>query len=227
MAVLLIWAVKEGEYIMVTEVVVKNKSGLVTAGLVLGIIGVLLSAVPIINNFAAILGVLAAIFGLVGVLQSREGKRSGRGISITVLILGIVTVGIVIASQAMYSATIDSVGKSVGDSIDKSSGNKTDELLKTDVDVTLAVFVAEDQGYGMFNTSLEVTTKNKTTEKHSFTVKVEALDETGARIADDTLYVNDLAAGQSQKDKAFTYVDSALVPKLQVAKFKVYSVGEN
>lgn len=33
-----------------------KKSGLITAGLVIGIIGLVLSAVPIINNFAAILG---------------------------------------------------------------------------------------------------------------------------------------------------------------------------
>ena len=36
----------------------QKKSGLITAGLVIGIIGLVLSAVPIINNFAAILGVL-------------------------------------------------------------------------------------------------------------------------------------------------------------------------
>ena len=48
-----------------------KKSGLITAGLVIGIIGLVLSAVPIINNFAAILGVLAIIFGIVGIGYSK------------------------------------------------------------------------------------------------------------------------------------------------------------
>ena len=39
-----------------------EKSGLATAGFVLGIIGVVLSFIPIINNAAFVLGVLSFVF---------------------------------------------------------------------------------------------------------------------------------------------------------------------
>lgn len=64
-----------------------KKSGLITAGLVIGIIGLVLSAVPIINNFAAILGVLAIIFGIVGIVGAKKRDGAGRGMSIAVLII--------------------------------------------------------------------------------------------------------------------------------------------
>lgn len=42
-----------------------NKSGLSVAAMVLGIIGIALSFIPIINNAAFVLGILAFIFGLI------------------------------------------------------------------------------------------------------------------------------------------------------------------
>ena len=51
-----------------------QKSGLCTAGLVLGIIGVCTSFIPIINNLSFFLGVLAVIFGLVSIKRASKGK---------------------------------------------------------------------------------------------------------------------------------------------------------
>ena len=44
---------------MSKSVETKNSSGLATAGMVLGIIGVVLSFIPIINNIAFFIGILA------------------------------------------------------------------------------------------------------------------------------------------------------------------------
>ena len=46
------------------EKIETKKSGFATAGLVLGIIGICLSFIPILNNASFFLGVLAVIFGL-------------------------------------------------------------------------------------------------------------------------------------------------------------------
>ena len=120
----------------------QKKSGLVTAGLAIGIIGLVLSAIPIINNFAAILGVLAIFFGIVGIVGAKKHDGAGHGMSIAVLIIGLVCVGIVLASQAIYGKAINDAGKAIQDSVDASSGKKTDELLKNDVSVEVGQFSA-------------------------------------------------------------------------------------
>lgn len=205
----------------------QKKSGLITAGLVIGIIGLVLSAVPIINNFAAILGVLAIIFGTVGIVGAKKRDGAGRGMSIAVLIIGLVCVGIVLASQAMYGKAINDAGKAIQDSVDTSSGKKTDELLKNDVNIEIGKFSATTDEYGINKTSLSVKVTNKNTETKSYTVKIEAVDASGTRLAEDTIYANDLKSNGSGSYEAFKYVEAGKVDNLKTATFKVYSVGQS
>ena len=51
-----------------------QKSGLCTAGLVLGILGVCTSIIPIINNLSFLMGILAVIFGLVSIKNQVKVK---------------------------------------------------------------------------------------------------------------------------------------------------------
>lgn len=192
------------------------------AGLILGIIAVLLSAVPIINNFALLLAVFAFIFGIVGVMKTKGKKRKGRGMSVTSVVLAVVAVVVVLASQAMYGAALNEVGKG----LDKATGNQTEELLKTDVSVTIGAFSGTTGDYGLVTTALPVTITNKNADKKSYSVKIEALDSAGTRIADDTQYANDLGAGQSQEVKFFQYVQSDQVEALKAATFKVVTVSQ-
>ena len=191
----------------------QKKSGLVTAGLVIGIIGLVLSAVPLINNFAAILGALAIIFGIIGIAGAKKRDGAGRGMSIAVLIIGVVCVGIVLASQAMYG-TINDAGKAIQDSVDTSSGKKTDELLKNDVNIEIGKFSATADEYGINKTSLSVKVTNKNTETKSYTVKVEAVDASGTRLAEDTIYANDLKSNGSGSYEAFKYVEAGKVDSI-------------
>ena len=57
-----------------SEKVETKRSGLCTAGLVLGIIGLCTSFIPIINNLSFFLGVLAIIFGLLSIKKAKKGK---------------------------------------------------------------------------------------------------------------------------------------------------------
>ena len=68
------------------------------------------------------------------------------------------------------------------------------------------------------------TVKNKASEKASYTVKIEAIDADGTRVAEDTIYVTDLNAGQSVSEKAFQYVESGKVEALKNATFKILEV---
>jgi hypothetical protein len=60
-------------------------------------------------------------------------------------------------------------------------------------------------------------------EKHSFSVKIEAVDAEGKRIDEDTIYINDLGAGQAQDFDAFTLVQSDKYDVLKRATFKIVS----
>lgn len=69
----------------------KSMTALGITGLVLSSIAVLISWVPIVNNFAAILGAIALPFAIAGIVATRrKGKRTGRGIAIAATILAIV-----------------------------------------------------------------------------------------------------------------------------------------
>lgn len=87
----------------------RSTSGLAIAGLVVGIVSILTSFLPIINNasfFLAIVGVILSIVGLVGV---NKGKHSGKGIAIAGVVLGVLAIVVVLATQAMYSSALNSL----------------------------------------------------------------------------------------------------------------------
>jgi hypothetical protein len=61
-------------------------NGMGTAGLVLGIIGLVLSWVP---AWGLLLGVLAATFGAIGYSKARRGMATNSGSAIAGLVMGI------------------------------------------------------------------------------------------------------------------------------------------
>jgi uncharacterized membrane protein len=195
-------------------------------GLILGIISLLLSAIPIINNFAAVLAIIGLIFGIVGVVGTKKGKRRGKGLAIAAVILTILSIIMVFASQAFYGSVLDSASKAADKSIDKATGDATSEVLGKDVDVTLGTFTATEGDYGLVTTTLPVKVTNKLSESKSYTIKVEADDATGNRIVDDTVYVDKLGANQSQDLEAFKYIDSTKLEAVKAATFKIESVAE-
>lgn len=84
-----------------------STSGMAIAGLVLGIVAIVTSFLPIINNvsfFLAFVGIILAIVGFVGI---RKGKHSGSGIAIAGIVLGILSIIIVLVTQAMFSSALN------------------------------------------------------------------------------------------------------------------------
>ena len=94
-------------------------------------------------------------------------------------------------------------------------------VLANDAEVTLGSFEVTEGEYGITNTKLVVTVKNKTSEKKSFDFHIEAVDANGARVGDDYVYANDLASGQSQNFEIFNLVSSDKIEILKNATFKV------
>ncbi|MCQ2455680.1 MAG: hypothetical protein MJ090_06055 [Clostridia bacterium] len=199
---------------------VKRKSGLATAGLVLGIVGIVLSFIPIIRFVAYPLAALSFIFGLIPLI----GKKS-IGKAVAAIVLGIATLISTVVMQAATVKAVDTAINTATDSLNDMTGDNTDALLKNDVDVTIGEFKIVKGDY-FDSYKLPVTVKNKGKEKASFLVKVEAVDKNGERIEDDSVSVDTLNAGQSQSCEAFTLITSETAKQLKSATFKVVEVSK-
>lgn len=189
-----------------------EKNGLSIASLVLGIIGIAFSFIPIINNAAFVFGVIGIVFGIIALI-----KKAGKGKAIAGLILGILTIIITIALQNSWSSALDEVSNE----FDKMAGGKTEEVLKKDIDVTLGKFEVKKDEFGLENTKLKVTLKNKSNKTQNFSVKVEAKDQNGKRIATDDAYFDTVANGQTVTADIFEFVESEKVALLQNATFEI------
>lgn len=180
----------------------EKKSGLCTAGLVVGIVGICTSFIPVVNNMSFILGILAIIFGLCSI------KKAGKVKLILTVILGILSVYLTVQAQ-----------KDLSDSLNDVFGGNTEKILAECLDVEIGNFeVSGDEFFT--NTKLNVKVTNKTNEKKSYSIKIEAVTEDGTRIEESTVYANDLNAGQSQNLEAFT-LSSGKAEQLKSATFKV------
>lgn len=203
-----------------------KKSGLSTAALVLGIIGICTSFIPIINNASFILGVLSTIFGIISVCRKR-----GVGKGIAGIILGILTIAFVISAQKSLSEGlnkgIDEINKSLEntqESLDNMSGDNTQSILQNYVDIELGNFEVKNNGY-FSDTKMQVKVTNKSSETKSFSIEIEAVSKDGSRITYDTIYANSLSAGQSQNFDIFTFISSDKVTQMQGAKFNIFNVS--
>lgn len=196
----------------------EKKTGFSVAAMVLGIIGICLSFIPIVNNVSFILGVLSVIFAIISLV-----KKSGKAKAIVGLILGILSVVITLSLQNSWSKSLDDVGKD----LDNMTGDNTEEILKKDVDVNIGKLNVTTDEYGYSDSELVVTVTNKSKEKKSFTIHLEAVDNTGKRIDDDYVYANDLNSGQTQDFKIFTLVSSEKLEQMKSAEFKIIDVSMN
>ncbi len=89
-----------------------KKSGLATAGFVLGIVGVCASFIPYISNASFILGILAIIFGLVAAMDGIE-KRKGK----IAIALGVLAIVIAVIMRIVFAYVISAMVGSLLDTI--------------------------------------------------------------------------------------------------------------
>lgn len=98
----------------------KGTSAMAVTALVLGIIGLILSWIPIVNNGAAVLAVIGLVFGVIATLTTgAKGKKKGRGLAIAGSILCVIALIITLAVQSAAS-------KAIKDITDPTSSSQTD-----------------------------------------------------------------------------------------------------
>ncbi len=106
----------------------KKGAGLAIASMVLGIVALLLSWVPIVNNLAAVLAVVGLALGIPALVRARRGTHGGKGLAIAGLVTSLVAIAVVILTQAFYASVIDEVERSLDEGL-SSTAPAGDALL--------------------------------------------------------------------------------------------------
>lgn len=202
------------------QTMTKEKSAFGTTALVLGIIAVVLSFIPIVRFVTYGLAPLALIFGIISAV-----KKKSVGVSVAGIVLAVAAIILTIALQAATVKAVDTVVEKASKDLDNMTGENTADLLGSDVDVTLGDFVVQ-KGDFIDDYKLPVTVTNKTDKKASYSIEIEAVDANGKRIEEDTVFVTDLTAKQSQDLEAFTLITSDTAEKLKSATFNIIEVSK-
>lgn len=88
--------------------------------IIFGALALLGSWMPIINNFSFILAVLALIFGLIGFAVNRKRPKT---LAIIGTVLAVVSIAIVLVTQAMYAKSLKELGKNVEETVSSVSSS--------------------------------------------------------------------------------------------------------
>ncbi|OMQ16428.1 hypothetical protein A7K94_0202560 [Modestobacter sp. VKM Ac-2676] len=119
----------------------RKGSGLAVAALVVGAIALLLCWVPLVNNFAAILAVVGLALGVPALISARRGKRTGSGLALASVILSVLAIVGVLATQAFYSSVIDDVTEEINNSTgdaDSSAAAEAESAANAEADASAA-----------------------------------------------------------------------------------------
>ncbi len=191
-----------------------STSGMAIAGLVLGIVAIVTSFLPIINNISFFIGTLGAIFAIIGIVGTGKGKKRGRGLAIAGFVVGILSIVIVLASQAFYSAVIDealSSTKAKPAASAQAAGNQSAASAAGATDASGASGATADSAYGLSIDKVAKTTDyqgnpvllvdfiftNNSTEDATFSINVDCKAfQNGVQL--DTAY-GDWDSGDSLK----------------------------
>ena len=92
--------------------------------IIFGVIGVIGSWMPFINNVSFVFGLIGLIFGLIGLVINLKRTKI---LSIVGALLSIATIIVVLVTQSMYSKAIDDAGKKISTEISSASSSREKE----------------------------------------------------------------------------------------------------
>lgn len=173
-------------------------------GLVLGIIALVTSFLPIINNLSALLALVGAIFAVVGLVGTLRGKKTGKGMAIASVIINVLAIVIVLGTQSMYSAAIDEATKGVMSTTDGTSLSLTQQA-STDGDSSQKYTITDEELTGdQYSCAITGTFTNTSGTKVSYVqVSYNLFDADGAQIGTALANTSNLAADGTWKFEAF------------------------
>jgi hypothetical protein len=122
------------------QTAVKPSNGLGTAGFVIGLIGLVLSFIPLIGVVAWPLVILGIVFSAVGIAKATKGRATNKGLSIAGLVVSVIGLAVCILWAAVW--------KQAGDEIEREANREVVVSYEitgdaTNVDVTYTTFNGE------------------------------------------------------------------------------------
>ncbi|NUT51868.1 MAG: DUF4190 domain-containing protein [Saccharothrix sp.] len=89
------------------------RNGLGTAGFVLGLVGLVMSPIPLIGVVAWPLVILGLIFSAVGLARVGKGKATNKGLSITGIVVSALGLAVCIAWIFVFNSAVDEIQEEV------------------------------------------------------------------------------------------------------------------
>lgn len=193
-------------------------SGTAVAGLVLGIIAVVSSWIPIVNNLSFIIAAIGLILAIVGVVATVRGRRAGKGLAIAALVVNLVAGGIVLATQSAMSAAIDEATSGTVSTEDVLAGDSSDASA-SDPGASQQYAIADVSMTGDdYSVTISGTfTNNSDSEVSYVQLSYRLLDADGAQIGTAYANTNNLPAGGAWKFEATGFEPLADVASYELA----------
>ena len=204
------------------------KNGMGLTALILGIIGTICGIIPFLFFLSGTLGVLGVIFGLVALGRVRKGHATNKGVTVIGLIasavafiLGIVGIVIVVSAGAKL---VDEIDKSLPKTESSRAVGTPGAAESPESAVTDFVCGAPstEDGYDKGRAEATMTVTNIAKESRSYSVQVEWVDASGARVADDIQFASGLAPGQKTVLTAESFEDVSSAPTCKLVEVTSY-----
>lgn len=189
--------------------------------LVLGVIALVSSWVPIINNLSFIFALVGVAFAVVGLVGTLRGKKSGRGLAIASVAVNVAAVAIVLATQSAYSAAIDEAASGTVQTSDGASAAAPAAEGTTSAEPADKYSIdGEELSGDAYSCKISGVYTNKAGKDLSYVqVSYNLFDADGNQIGTALANTNNLADGGTWKFEAF---GSATVD--EVASYKIGDV---
>jgi len=96
--------------------------------MVLGIVALVLSWIPIINNVAAIVALVGLGLGIPGLILARRGTHRGQGPAITGLVTSVLAIAVVVLTQILFVKAVDEARQGFDEAIANAEADQVDPL---------------------------------------------------------------------------------------------------
>ena len=196
---------------------VKGTSGTAIAGLVLGIIAVVSSWIPIVNNLSFVIAVVGLALAIVGVVGTVRGRRAGKGLAIAALVVNLVAAGIVLATQSAMSAAIDEATSGMVSTEDVADQSQPAADAPAADDPAYAIADVQMTGDDYSVTISGTFTNNSDHDVSYVQLTYRLLDAEGAQLGTALANTNNLAAGGTWKFEATGFEPLANVASYELA----------
>jgi hypothetical protein len=127
------------------------RNGLGTAGFVLGLIGLLISFLPIVGVVAWPLVILGLVFSLIGFSRGRSGRATNKGLALAGVILSVIGLVVCILWVAVFGKAASDVSKQANEvaTISYDAGGSSKGAI-----VTYSTFSSAGSSEGQVTTNL-------------------------------------------------------------------------